>query len=227
MVKTEFHLHTAESSPCGEVFASEIISACAKKGYGCVIVTDHYLPGVFEGTETRHLFLEGFRNAKIAGKSLGITVLPGMEFRFDRGEEDFLIYGMEEEDFSSLPFNLCRYSLPDFHKYCHDHGYLLFQAHPFRPRMKVQNPAYLDGIEVQNGSMRHNSHNGLALAFARQHKLLEITGGDVHRLADVRQNGLMVPQSHLTPKGIVQFLLENPRIGPEFEELEPGLIDHN
>ena len=218
LVKTEFHLHTAETSSCSMVPAREMIIACAMKGFGCVIVTDHFIPDRFGSLKDRERFLAGYRNAKEVSDANNIVVLPGMEFRFDRGMEDFLVYGMEEQDFSILPTDLCHYSLQDFYTYCHEHEYLLFQAHPFRPGLIVQDPAFLDGIEVQNGNIRHHSHNNLALAFARQHNLLEITGGDLHQLVDIRLKGLMVPRSQLTPKGIVQFLKENPKVGPDFEE---------
>ncbi len=218
LVKTEFHLHTAETSACSMVPGKEIIHACAEMGFGCVIVTDHYLPEQFESMKNRELFLKGYHNAKEAATPLDIVVLPGMEFRFANGFEDFLVYGMEEQDFAALPIDLCQYSLPDFYSYCHEHGYLLFQAHPFRPGLKAQNPTFLDGIEVQNGNIRHHSHNNLALAFARRHNLLEVSGGDVHQFVDVRQEGLMVPRSQLTPKGIVQFLKETPKVGSDFEE---------
>ncbi len=218
LVKTEFHLHTAETSACSMVSGKEIIRACVQKGYGCVIVTDHYLPDQFESMKKRELFLAGYHNAKEEARALDVVVLPGMEFRFAHGFEDFLIYGMEEQDFAALPTDLCYYSLPDFYAYCHEHGYLLFQAHPFRPGLVAQNPAYLDGIEVQNGNIRHHSRNAMALAYARKHNLLEVSGGDVHQFIDVRQKGMMVPKSQLTPKGIVQFLKENPKVGADLEE---------
>ena len=220
-VKTEFHLHTAETSPCGMVPGREMIQLCADKGFGGVIVTDHYLPGSFDRPETRDLFLAGYRQAKQAGDALGVVVLPGMEIRFAYGDEDFLVYGMEEADFAKLPYDLCQYALADFYAYCHDHGYLLFQAHPFRQGLTAQDPRYLDGVEVRNGNPRQINNNHLALAFAREHNLLETASGDVHQTGDVRDRAPMVPQALLTPKGILQYLRENPRVAAEFEESQP------
>lgn len=222
MIKTEFHLHTAETSPCGKVPARELVRALAAAGYGAVIVTDHYLPGMFESRETRSLYLKGYRAAREAARELDFTVLPGMEFRLAGADNDFLIYGMEEADFGALPDDLCSRTLPDFHAYCRDHGFLLFQAHPFRPWCQVQNPAYLDGVEVNNGNVRQENNNPLALAFARKHKLLEVTGGDVHQLNDIRPSALTVPEALLTPRGIVEYLRTHPRVGAEFEETVQG-----
>ncbi len=218
LIKTEFHLHTAETSPCGKVPARELVRAFAAAGYGAMVVTDHYLPGMFESRETRGLFLKGYREARAAAEGMEFTVLPGMEFRFAAADNDFLIYGMEEADFPALPEDLCGYALPDFHAYCRDHGFLVFQAHPFRPWCQVQDPAYLDGAEVNNGNVRQENNNALALAFARRHRLLEVTGGDVHQLSDIRKNALFVPETLLTPRGIVEYLRAHPKVGPEFEE---------
>lgn len=211
-IKTEFHYHTAETSPCGVATASESIHLFAEKGYGGAIVTDHYLPGMFESHETRELFLNGYYAAKLAAEDLDFTVLPGMEFRFASANNDFLIYGMEEADFAALPAGLCGYSLKDFGTYCHDHGWLVFQAHPFRPWCTPQDPALLDGVEVFNGNIRQQSHNSEALAFARENHLLEVAGGDVHQLVDVRPESMRVPKHLLTPKGVVEFLQSRPEI---------------
>ena len=218
LVKTEFHLHTAETSPCGQVPGADIIRALADKGYGGAIVTDHYLSWMFEGRDARTHSLKGFHAAREAGERLGVTVLPGMEFRFDSADNDFLIYGMEERDFASLPDNLWDYTLRDFTAYCHDQGWLVYQAHPFRSWCTPQNPAYLDGAEVFNGNIRQDNNNEKALAFAKKHNLLMIAGGDVHQFVDVRDQGVLVPRSLLTPKGILQFLRENPSIGSQIHE---------
>lgn len=208
LVKTEAHLHTAEVSSCAVDSASAMISACSKAGYGAVIVTDHYLPGQCETPEARDKFLIGYRNAKQMAKQIGMVVLPGMEFRFTRGMEDFLIYGMDEEDFVQLPNDLCNYPLPDFRNYCASNGWLIFQAHPFRNGIQVQEPQFLDGIEVFNGNPCHlnANHNDCALAFARKHCLIELVGTDAHTVRDVGGTCLYIPREMLTPEGIVSHL---------------------
>lgn len=208
IIKTEAHLHTAEVSCCALATAAEMISACSQAGYGAVVVTDHYLPGKCESAEARDKFLLGYRNAEQTAKQLDMIVLPGMEFRFGRGIEDFLIYGMKEDDFSRLPNDLCNYPLSEFYGYCADNDWLVFQAHPFREGQQVQNPRFLDGIEVSNGNPRYleTNHNDCSLAFARKHNLLEIVGTDVHELDDVGGTCLHIPREMLTPEGIVIYL---------------------
>ena len=216
-IKTEMHLHTAEVSTCAKAKAEDIVAACHEKGYGAVVVTDHYIPGknhgdpgIFKTPEDNHWFLSGYRKAKEAALAYGMIVLPGMEFRFDRGYEDFLVYGMKEEDFYELPGDLYRYPLKDFHDYCSAHGWLLYQAHPFRPDLTVQNPAFLDGIEVYNGNPRHlqkdNNHNDRALQFALQHEMLAVVGTDVHEEGDPGGCCMWIPEEYLTPEGLVEYL---------------------
>ena len=218
LVKTEFHLHTAETSPCGQVPGAEIIRALAAAGYGAAIVTDHYIVNPGERMDTRDGFLRGYHAAREAGEQLGFTVLPGMEFRFGYADNDFLIYGMEEADFAALPGDLVQYTLADFSAYCHARGWMVYQAHPFRSWCQAQDPAYLDGIEVFNGNPRQVSANPTALAFAREHHLLGVAGGDVHQLTDVRPDALMVPKALLTPKGILQFLRTRPASWAGFDQ---------
>lgn len=208
LVKLETHLHTAEISHCAEAKAEDIIHACFEAEYGAVIVTDHYLPGERESQKSRRDFLEGYYKAKEKGEQLGMIVLPGMEFRFDRGMEDFLVYGMSEDDFADLPDDLCRYSMEDFYKYCSVRQWLVFQAHPFRPGLQVQNADFLDGVEVFNGNLRHllNNHNDYALDFARKNDLLGIAGTDVHEIGDVGGSCMYIPHEMLTSDGIVEFL---------------------
>ncbi len=60
-------------------------------------------------------------------------------------------------------------------------------------------------MEADNGNIRHHSRNAMAIAYAREHNLLEVSEGDVHQFVDVRQKGILAPKPQLTPKGSVQF----------------------
>lgn len=44
LIKLEAHLHTAEVSTCAKDKAADIVAACHEKGYGAIVVTDHYIP---------------------------------------------------------------------------------------------------------------------------------------------------------------------------------------
>lgn len=45
---------------------------------------------------------------------------------------------------------------------------MIYQAHPFRFGMKITNVKYLDGIEVCNRNIEHDSHNDIAALWAEK-----------------------------------------------------------
>ena len=85
------------------------------------------------------------------GLSLGLNVILGLEIRFIDGPEDYLIYGVNEEFLIENP-ELYNLNLMEFRNMVKDKGMLIYQAHPFRPGLVVQEPKLLDGIEVYNGN---------------------------------------------------------------------------
>ena len=85
---------------------------------------------------------------------------------------------------------------------------LIFQAHPFRPGVTPVAPGLIDGIEVYNGNPRHNSHNDRALAFAKKHNLLKISGSDFHRINDVGRGGIILPGKISSSQELVSFFKE-------------------
>ena len=50
---------------------------------------------------------------------------------------------------------------------------------------------YLDGVEVLNLNPRHDSHNDLALAYAKEHHLIMTAGSDCHRPGDQGTTGIL------------------------------------
>ena len=70
-------------------------------------------------------------------------------------------------------------------------GALLVQAHPFRKKCTPAPAEYLDGIEVLNLNPRHDSHNDLALAYAKEHHLIMTAGSDCHRPGDQGTTGIL------------------------------------
>ncbi len=211
LVKLETHLHTCEVSACGKVPAREMIRLCRDAGYGAVVVTDHFLPGKFQSAAARDAFLTGYRLAAEAGAALNLTVLPGMEIRFSSGDEDFLVYGLTEDAILRLPDSVCEDGIAAFHALCRKNGWLFYQAHPFRPKLRVMPACDLDGIETRNCNPRHDSHNDLAQAYAERYGLLTLCGSDAHQLGDTGAGGVYVPRDALTPDGLAAYLRQTPR----------------
>lgn len=218
-VLLEVHAHTKESSRCGWLPAREVISALHAAGYGAAVITDHYLHGERTDAASREQFLEGYRQAREAGEALRMVVLPGIEIRFKDKIEDYLVYGMEAQEILDLPDDVCEQGLRAFHSLSQQKGWLVYQAHPFRPKMLPANPSDIDGIEIFNGNPRHDSQNRLAAAFATRHTLRTIAGTDVHRKGDVGAVGLLVPREALTPRGFADWLRATPH--PRIRHQEP------
>lgn len=217
-VLMEPHAHTKEVSRCGWLLADEVIGALSDHGYKAVVITDHYLPGQRTARQAREAFLEGYHKAVGAGRESGVTVLPGIEIRFGEKTEDFLVYGMGEEDIVSLPDDVCEQGLRHFHSLAKEKGWLIYQAHPFRSKQLPANPTDIDGMEIFNGNPRHNSQNRLAASFATRHNLRTIAGSDIHRPGDVGAAGLMTPVDALTPRGFADWLRATPHPRIRYQE---------
>ncbi|MDR0897388.1 MAG: PHP domain-containing protein [Oscillospiraceae bacterium] len=214
----EAHAHTAEVSPCGKLPAAAVVAALAARGYGAVVITDHYFPRQRENQRAREAFLAGIQAARAAAPA-GFAVLPGLEMRFAQGLEDFLVYGMDEADIVALPDDVCERGLAAFHALAADRGWLVYQAHPFRPKLARANPADLDGVETFNGNPRHDSRNRLAAAFAEQHALRTIAGSDIHQAGDVGAVGLLVPEGATrSAAAFAGYLRGTPRPTVEYEQ---------
>ena len=195
----ETHFHTSETSACGSVSAVEGVRAYKEKGYDGIVVTDHYHSFFFDRhsgswEDKAQAWLLGYRTAKAEGDRVGLTVLLGMEWRCRESENDYLVYGFSEQDVFELPalFDL---SPAEFCALAHERGWMVFQAHPFRPHLTRLNPALLDGIEVYNGNPRHQSRKEIAEAFARQNGLLMLSGSDFHEWEDLARGGVFLDEN--------------------------------
>lgn len=213
MYKYETHLHTTETSPCGKVKAQEAVRIYKKAGYTGIIITDHFFRGFFE----RHpfmrwdkkidLYLAGYRKALDEGQKLGMDIQLGMEITFNENSNDYLVYGFDET-FLREHKDLYRLTLKKFRELTADKGILIFQAHPFRPRMIPAPPELIDGVEVYNGNPRHDSANHLALQYANDNGLKMLSGSDFHQLQDAARGGVLVDEKVWT-QGFAYLVLQN------------------
>lgn len=211
---TELHAHTSDTSRCAGVDAKDLIALYKQAGTDTVVITDHLSPSTFEAypkgslswAEKVNILLTGYRNAKQAADD-DLTVLLGMELRFDRkgDNNDYLVYGVTEEFLYQNP-DLLDMRLSSFSELAHKNGLLIFQAHPFRTGMHIVNPAYLDGIEIYNACVRHNSRNSIAEAWAKLHKLRGSSGSDFHQVEDVARGGIRTEHKILTNADLLHTL---------------------
>ena len=185
----ETHVHTSESSRCGQNSAAAQVRTYKKRGYTGIIITDHFVHGCWRylplpwEVKMKHV-AAGYRAAKKEGIKCDLDVFFGWEFTVDGN--DFLTYGLDIDFLLGHP-NLDKLSLPEYSHLVRGVGGYIAQAHPYRNRANKGNklpvdPKFLDGIEVYNAldARSANNANGKALAFAKAHNLPMQAGSDSH-----------------------------------------------
>lgn len=212
----EMHFHTKNTSNCANVKAEDAVEEYINAGYDGIIVTDHLSPSTYMkyGRELLpwkkkvDFFLRGYKAAKKTANGR-IDVLLGMELRFrtSEGDNDYLVYGINEEFLYNTP-NLLEMNIRKFYEIAHKNGFLVFQAHPFRVGMKVTNPKFLDGIEIFNGNPRHNSSNDIAEMWAKKYDLMVTSGSDYHEYEDLGTGGIWFDKEIKDNKTLVEELLK-------------------
>lgn len=212
MIMVETHCHTGDVSPCGQVDGEKIIADYAAKGYGMVMITDHYYQRIWDKNkpweENANFYLSGYRKCRKAGEKLGVNVLLGMEIQFNGdGPHDYLVYGPDEDFIRTHPY-LNEMEPRAFQKLARERGYLTFCAHPYRKGAEPTEPPFCDGVEIYNGHPRHFSRNKLALEFADSYGLMTSSGSDYHMLEDVGRGGIMVPELVDSMPKLVAYLKE-------------------
>jgi len=188
------HVHTAEVSPCGHLSAEQVIELYKNAGYAGIIITDHYYAATVDRPglgwqEAAEYFLSGYRKAAEAGRREGLDVLLGMELRFDNTNEDYLVFGLDEEFIYEHPY-LNRYTLETFRRLTEQEDILIFQAHPFRKGLSPSDSRLIDGIEAFNGNPRHDSYNDKAYSYGLSNGLLLLAGSDAHQIVDIGRCGI-------------------------------------
>lgn len=188
--KFEMHFHTEESSPCGKISAKKGVELYKKAGYNGLVVTDHFSEIVYGGEEDGkwedicERFLVGYRHAKKSVKNGDFKVFLGMEIRFPDSDNDFLVYGINEDFPRQYPWIYMK-GLKFLYDVAKEKNLLIVQAHPYRGSCFLAPVEFLHGIEVYNGNPRQNSRNELALKAAHDNGLLKITGSDFHQEEDI------------------------------------------
>lgn len=225
MYKYELHAHTHECDRDARLGGGELVRVYQDAGYDGIVITDHYIerfytswfPEELEGLTHRqqvHRWLKGFLAAKEEGEKLGFTVLPGAEVRFDNYPNDYLLYGLHEEFFYTVPrlnelenVQALLQLLPK--EVC------VVQAHPFRNDMAVADPRGLFGLEVFNGGTEP-FRNHLAKVYAQHYGLAQTSGSDIHNLSRLAKGGIMTDIRIKTPEDLI-FVLRS----GEYSLIEP------
>lgn len=207
--KYELHCHTNMVSQCGRVHPKEIAELYKEKGYSGIVVTEHYSPLTF-GLNSYYkpqrlvdFYISSYEEMK-KYETEDFTVLFGMELRHYATGADYLVYGIEPE-WLRKQGNLMALFEKDVYKLMHNEGYLVFQAHPFRPYILRCNPKYIDGIEIYNGKC-DSLTNFKALQWAIKTGKLMSSGSDFHKKEHCGRGGIITKEPIKNNKDLIRIL---------------------
>ena len=194
------HTHTSETSRCGHLPAAEVVDRYVKQGFTGLVVTDHRHPEYLSRIDTQHNwdavmdhYLSGYRASKKRGDEVGFDVILGAELRFPENDNDYLVYGIDEQWLRSNPYMCCMSAVEFFAKF-HDQV-LIIHAHPYRDGNKEVFESAVHGSEIINGNPRHENGNELALDLCRRHPgFFRLAGSDTHQAGDEGQAGIILPE---------------------------------
>lgn len=198
--KTELHCHTGEISCCAHLDSKSIVDKYVEFGYHTLVVTNHLSPTTFfdkrsnyTGTDNWNemidFYLSGVETVRQYAKGR-LNVLWGLELLACKDKNDYLIYGMTEQQLREYT-DILEISVRDFSPRLRQMGLLVYQAHPFRNAIRVVDPQYLDGIEVYNGHRKHDSRNDFAKLWADRFSYRRISGTDLHDADHVPTGGIL------------------------------------
>jgi len=179
----DLHAHTSGISTCCRAPAPDIVAVAKDIGLDGIVLTNHYDKRFVKDGDAEafaRAYTEEYRYTKRCGEAIGCTVLYGIEITMERyGGLHMLLYGVDEAFTIAHP-TLYDLTQEELYRLAHEHGGLVIQPHPFRGRNRLQDPAFLDGVEI-------NCHPGYGSTFyrdvtdfAKAHNLILTTGGDYH-----------------------------------------------
>ena len=195
------HVHTIETSPCGKLHAAETVEWYASHGYTGLVITDHLHKQFLDTAGADHgwdilidKYCQGYRAALQKGNEIGFTVIFGAEMRFEDNDNDYLIYGIDENWLRQHPYVICQSARDFFQKYHND--VLIIQAHPYRDGNINVFEDSIHGIELINTNRRHNNYPDRALDLCKKHpEYFRQAGSDTHRAEDRCLAGIETEQN--------------------------------
>lgn len=219
--KTELHCHSTTVSNCASAEPETIVETYLAHGYTTVVLTEHYSCHTFKnkkhGDRTGHtndervdFFMGGVRALREAAGDR-LHILQGCELRLNTDDNDYQIYG-DSEDFLRANPDVMDIPVAELSRRVRAAGLLLIQAHPFRNEMRVVDQRLLDGVEVYNGAVGHDSHNDIALMWAKRYpRLIETSGSDYHRISNGLVSGGIITDEPITTNAQLLEVLRSGR----------------
>ena len=180
--KTELHAHSNPVSKCGRFPADEVVGIYLPTGINTLTITNHLTEKHLADKTTDEVvefYLSDYSKAKKAAEGTDMTVALGVEIRFVNTNNDYLVYGVCENDIEKM-VHYVNTDIQTFYKEFKNDKNVILQAHPFRDKMEPIPFGYVDGIETLNLHPGHNSRIALAARIAREHDFIVSGGSDFH-----------------------------------------------
>ncbi len=188
----QMHIHTAETSACGQASGAEIARACKDAGYDMIVITDHFMnanigcPRDWPWADQVEYLFRGYEAAKAEGDKIGLEVLFGWE-TFNNGPE-FLTYGLGREFLLNNP-DLAQLDAPAYLDRVRKAGGFVIHAHPFRRRdyipLFTPDANSVEAFEVWNAAHTDHACDEQAREMAEEYGLICTAGSDAHRTESV------------------------------------------
>jgi predicted metal-dependent phosphoesterase TrpH len=218
---TELHCHTSDNSSCAHWEPEELVDYYARAGFDCVVITNHYCCGTFDGSfrilpewswkqKVEH-YIGSIRRGKSRAERYGMQVLCGMEIRFSHHWEELLVYGWQGDFLIANPL-LWEMSFEEFRALADQEKLFIAQSHPFRPPSVPLHPVYMHGAEVYNAHMAEVNDNEKAKEYAKTNGLIMIAGSDAHDASDGAKAGVWLPERPQDEKHLAEMLFKRPEI---------------
>lgn len=214
MYKTEMHCHSSEVSNCATVGCADIARRYITAGYSTLVLTNHLSRYTYKNKkfdissmtwdEKIDYYIAGY-NKFVEATAGRMNVLLGVELRSNKDENDYLIYGVDEAFLRSMP-KIMDTKVKEVADAVRDAGGLFFQAHPFRNEIRIIKPEILDGVEVYNGHVGHDSRNDIANLWAEKYNLIKTSGSDYHHDESVIGAGILTEEQVKSTTQLVSIL---------------------
>lgn len=179
--KFELHAHSKPASGCSDLSPAELVQRCKKAGADGLVLTNHAVWWMKETPKEEWCaqYLKDYRETQEAGAGLGLTVILGFEIHFSDSDNDYLVFGFDE-DFIPTVYEWMEKTAREFYDTFHGDDVLIIQAHPNRNNMVQMERDCVDGYEVFNLHPGHNSRVAFAARLHQKNGGVVTGGTDFH-----------------------------------------------
>ena len=207
--RIELHAHSNPASGCADFPAEEVVRTYSGLGFDALVLTNHYYAAALWDGEDANGYFEryfgDYHRACEEAEKCGIKVILGFEFRFADKSNDYLVFGISEEEAKEI-FPHLSGTIEDFRKNYHNPDMVLIHAHPFRNNTAETDPNLLDGVEILNLHPNHNSRVGYCAQLARKVDGIVTAGSDFHHANMAGLGGIFTREMPEDTKALARIL---------------------